>query len=160
MRPVGHAAGAGCGPDAADELHTEPQPQHDPRRDREDAEKDNEDDQNVDFRPWEKQKIAPHHPGNRARGPDHGHPREWLCHNLAKPRRDATGEVEKQIAPMAHFIFDIVAEDPQKQHVTGQMHPATMQELRGDKAEIPLPMVQPRGQQGVGVIELPQSAFI
>ncbi len=36
---------------------------------------------------------------------------------------------------MAHLVFHIVAEDPQKQHISGQMHNTAMDEHGGEQGE-------------------------
>ena len=43
----------------------------------------------------------------------------------------ARGEVEDQEADRTEGLLDVVAEDPQEQHVAGEVHEAAMQEHRG-----------------------------
>ena len=62
--------------DAVEQLQAEPDAQHDPCRDREDLEEDDEDEQHIHPRLGKKQQIAPHHPRDRARGPHQRHGRE------------------------------------------------------------------------------------
>ena len=43
-------------------------------------------------------------------------------------RKLTENEIEKQKPHMAHGVFDVVAKDPQKDHVADQMEPRAMQE--------------------------------
>ena len=43
-------------------------------------------------------------------------------------RDDAGGKIEEQVFHMPHVVLDVVAEDPQKPHVAGQMHDAAVHE--------------------------------
>ena len=50
----------------------------------------------------------------------------------AKVAAMPVSEIEEQELEPAETILDIVAEDPQEQHVAEQMHPAAVQEHRGE----------------------------
>ena len=42
----------------------------------------------------------------------------------------ATGEIEHEVSHVPETVLDVVAEDPQVEHVAEQMHPAAMEEHR------------------------------
>ena len=48
-------------------------------------------------------------------------------------KTEQTISIEEQIAEVTEGVFDVVAEYEQKKHVPGQMHPASVQEHRGDQ---------------------------
>lgn len=80
----------------------------------------------------EHEDIGAEHPGDRARGADIGHARFGSDGILRERRRDAGQQVEDQKFEVAEAVFDIVAEDPQKQHIAEQVQPAAMHEHRGE----------------------------
>ncbi len=47
---------------------------------------------------------------------------------MAQRRQDAAGQVKDHEARMAHDVFNVVAEDPEIQHVADQVHPSPMHE--------------------------------
>ena len=46
---------------------------------------------------------------------------------------------------MAHRVFDVVAEDPEEEHVAGDVQPAAMQKHAGDQGEQIVPSEISRG---------------
>ena len=48
---------------------------------------------------------------------------------------DATQQVEQQVADVSEVVLDVVAEDPEEQHVAQQMHEVAMQKLIADDAK-------------------------
>jgi hypothetical protein len=48
---------------------------------------------------------------------------------------------------MPHRVLDIVAEDPQEQHVAAQVQPAAVQEHRGDERQLGRHQNHPRRQR-------------
>src|SRR5690348_16906024 len=51
--------------------------------------------------------------------------------DVKQPRRDAAGEIEKQVADVPEVIFDVIAEDPKEEHVPEDMGKAGMEEHAG-----------------------------
>jgi len=51
-------------------------------------------------------------------------------------RDDARQQIEKKKTPMAHAVLDIVAENPEVQHVADEMQPAAVQEHVGDERHL------------------------
>ena len=133
MRPIGHPC-IRRGPKAPHHLQAKPDAQHDPGRDRKDAEEDDEDKQNVDARLWEEKQIAAHHACDCTRGANGGHLAAGIHGNMGEARKEACGKVEGEKAAVAHLVFQIVAKNPQKQHVACEMHQATVQEHRREEA--------------------------
>lgn len=58
---------------------------------------------------------------------------------------------------MSHFVFEVIPENPQKQHIPSQMHPSPVQEHGRDQGRVILSVGQPDGEQGVVIIEQRQS---
>ena len=54
---------------------------------------------------------------------------------MAKRGEDSGDEVERGERYVSDAVFDVVAEDPEKQHVRRQMGPAGVKEQRGDERE-------------------------
>src|SRR5262249_55387616 len=59
---------------------------------------------------------------------DIGHRRVWGQGKLRQRRGNPGEEIKEQKLYVAEPILDIVAKDPQKQHVAEEMQPATMHE--------------------------------
>src|SRR2546427_738350 len=53
--------------------------------------------------------------------------------DVSKAGGDAARQIEEQEPRAAHRRFDVVAEDPQIQHVPSKVHPAAMEEHGGEK---------------------------
>ena len=52
--------------------------------------------------------------------------------DLREGRRHAGDEVEDEEAPVPESVFDVVAEDPQVEHVAGDVEQAAVHEHRGE----------------------------
>src|SRR5205807_3933611 len=63
------------------------------------------------------QQVRPQHPADRARGANHWHNRVRAQERLRRRRRDSAQQIEDDEFSMAHRVFDVVSEDPEKQHV-------------------------------------------
>ena len=141
MRPVGHAAGIGRGRHAAEDLHREPKAQHDPGRDREDAEEDDEEERRYRPAPWETAADSrPSPPQSPPRRRPSGSASSGSASDLQPAGGKARGKVEEKEGQMAHLVFQVVAEDPQEQHVARKVHPAAVQEHRGQKSVQIMPL--------------------
>ena len=86
----------------------------------------------------EHQDIGAEHAGDGARGADVGHVRFRHREILGERRRDAGQQIEEQVFGVAEAVLDVVAEDPQVEHVAAQVQPAAVHEHgaehRGDVA--------------------------
>ena len=54
---------------------------------------------------------------------------------MAEDRENSAGHVEQDEPDVSHHVFDVVAEDPQVQHVADQVHPATVEEHARDQGD-------------------------
>ena len=81
------------------------------------------------------QQIRAEHTGDRAARADHRNFRARLWDRLRQRGGDSAEQVEDKIAAMTHAVFDVVAEDPEIEHVADQMHPAAMHEHRSENGE-------------------------
>src|SRR5260370_7437241 len=52
---------------------------------------------------------------------------------MKKPRPDPTNQIKEEIRNMAEEIFDIIAKDPEKEHVPGDVQEARMKKHTGDQ---------------------------
>ena len=52
--------------------------------------------------------------------------------DVRKAGPDAAGEIEEKIEEVAEVIFDVIAEDPQEEHVAGDVQKSAMQEHTGE----------------------------
>ena len=136
MREEGHStAGSADTHAAAQHLHDEPEAQHQSGRHVHHARVDAERDHHQDLRAGEEQQIGAEHAGDRAACADHGHRRGGIGDGMAEHGEDAAQHIEDGKSDMPHRIFNIVAEDPQVQHVADQMHPASVQKHARDERD-------------------------
>ena len=52
---------------------------------------------------------------------------------MAQGGQNSACEVERDVLPMSHDVFDVVSEDPEIQHIPNEMHPAAMEEHACDQ---------------------------
>ena len=133
MSPIGDATLIRVAGQTAKELQAQPDDQHDIGRDREDTEIDDKNQQDIHTRFREQKQISPHYPGDRTRSTYSWHARTGGRDYMDQSRANTRQQIEQQERQVAHLIFEIVAEDPQKQHVADQMHPAIVQKHRSDQ---------------------------
>jgi len=95
-----------------------------------DKEDQAEEQQGADACVREPNEIRAHHAGNCARSPNHRHCALGLNRYVSQRRDNAAGQVEHDVSRPAKVIFDVVAEDPQEQHVETKMQPAAVQKHR------------------------------
>ena len=160
MGHIGHVVARDRGHGAGIELQAKPHPQHDPRRYRKNAKEDHEDEQHINARPGKQQKVAAHHSGDRPRRAHHRRGLARVDGDLQHSRAETGGEVEQKIADMAHLIFEVIAKDPQEQHVAKNMHPAAVQEHRGDQRAPTLTGHDPFGHHAPDIDEQPAGIFV
>ena len=79
--------------------------------------------------------VGAEHARDRARRADVGDAGGRVGRELGEGREHAAHEVEERVAQAAHAILDVVAEDPEEQHVADDVHPAAVHEDRGDQGQ-------------------------
>ena len=76
--------------------------------------------------------VAAHHAGDRARRAETGDQRVVAqCERGGDVRQrsdDARRQIERRVAEVPEVVLDVVAEDPEKQHVPQQVHEAAVHE--------------------------------
>ena len=77
-------------------------------------------------------KYAPITPAIAPLAPTIGTTRIGLHDRLRERRGDAAQQVEHEEAAVAHPVLDVVAEDPEVQHVAADVQQAAVQEHRGE----------------------------
>src|SRR4029079_5941160 len=121
--------------DAAHQLEHEPEAQEDDRRDLEQLVEEAEEHQGQDARAREKHDVHAERCRDRTGRADQRRGRLRVDDHLGQRRCDAADEVEDEERDPAKAILDVVAEDPQVQHVAEDVQPATVQEHAGDHPE-------------------------
>src|SRR3954451_8571214 len=122
------AAGHAEGGDAVDELEGEPQAQEDDRRALEELVEEAEEDERQHPSPRVQDDIRAEDRGDRPRRADHGRRGVRADHHLRAGGHEAAEDVEEEEAEPAEAVLDVVAEDPQVQHVADQVDPAAVEE--------------------------------
>src|SRR6516225_11037096 len=120
MGPESDARGSGCPREPAQKLHREPQTEQYPGWYVDNAKENHDPDENVNVGVGIKHQSSAEDPGDGAARPDHWHVRAVVRKGLAQRGHDAAAEIEKEIAPAPKHVFDVIAEDPQEQHVADQ----------------------------------------
>lgn len=100
------------------------------QRDREDEE------QAVNPGAGPEDQIRPHHPGDGSGGADHGCGGAGVEQHLREHRDDTREEVEGEISDVAEPVLDVVAEDPQEQHVEAEVQPRSVEKHGREDREI------------------------
>ena len=129
----GHAAAGLDDPERrepVDELEDEPEPQDDDRRDVDQLVEEAEEDERRDARPREQHEVGARasprwRPTPRSSGPS----RSGRWRPGSRPASDATQQVEAEETGPPEAVLDVVAEDPQVEHVAEQVQPAAVEEL-------------------------------
>ena len=73
------------------------------------------------------QQVSTKDTRNSAAGTNHRYDGVGIGQCLSKNRRNATNQVKHDKAHMAHRVFYVVPEYPEVQHISSEMHEATMQ---------------------------------
>ena len=133
MRPHGHPTRGAASEDteSREKLHDVPQTQQDHgghgQREYENQCKNS--------RARVKQDVSAHYAGDRS-ARAHG----WnigvkIKDHVKEPRPDPADQIEEEIRDVAKEIFDVVAKDPEKEHVPSDMQPAGVQKHAGDQGK-------------------------
>jgi len=134
VREECHAsAGAADAHASAQELHDKPEAQHDSRGHPHHAHPRHE---HEHVCTWKEQDIGAKHAGNRAAGAHHRDRGRGIRDCVTQRRQDAASEVKDHKARMPHHILDVVAEDPEIEHVADQMHPASVHEHASQERDV------------------------
>ena len=140
-----------CAPIAtrpAHELDQEPVAEHEVRGHRERRHVETQWDKQVHVHARVQQDVRAHHAADRTRGADHRDDGVGIECRLQRRGGDAAEQVEDDEAHMPHRVLDVVAEEPEEPHVADQVHPAAVQEHRGQDG---VPGAAAAGQRADGV---------
>ena len=109
------------------ELSNEEVAEHDPRRQpHKPHEEERHDGEN--FRAGIEQEVRAHYAGDGAAGSDCGDGRVEIEDCVHSHSGNSADEVENDVAEVAEVVFDVVAEDPEREHVEDEVHPGAVQE--------------------------------
>ena len=125
--------------DSLDHLQDDEEADHDERGQLYDGDEYPEEHERRDARGRVHHQVRAQHAGDGARGADH---RRRCDESLPDGGDDTAEEVEEQERQTAEGVFDVIAEDPEVQHVPEHVQPAAVQELMRDEGH-------ERGQRGV-----------
>ena len=113
------------------QLEHEPEAEHDDRRDVDELVEEAEEDQRRDPGPREEHEVGAEGRRDRAGRADRRDRRGRVDGDLRQAGERATEQVEAEEPDAAEAVLDVVAEDPQVEHVAEQVQPAAVQELAG-----------------------------
>ena len=82
-----------------------------------------------------KNDIGTHHAGDGAAGAERWKGGVVIKNNVRETGTDAASEVEKKIGDVAEVIFHVVSENPEEEHVPGDVHEAAMHEHAGENGQ-------------------------
>ena len=116
---------------AVDQLEDEPEAEHDDRRDVDELVEEAEEDERRDPGTREEHEIGPERRRDRAGRADRRDGRGRVDGDLRQAGQRAAEQVEAEEPEPPEAVLDVVAEDPQVQHVAEQVQPAAVQELAG-----------------------------
>ena len=122
--------------------------EHDPRRNLEDVpEERRQEEQNPDGVPREPHEIKAEHARDRAGGADQRDVGAEKEHGVEQRRRDAGDQVPENEGQRAQAVLDVVAVDPQEEHVPGEVEQPPVEKQREQQIE------DRRGGRPVAVLE-------
>jgi len=131
VRPPSDSSGSAAseGVDPREKLHDVPQAQKDHgwHGQREDK------NQGKNARPGVKQYVSAHHAGY---GPARTQGRKvgvQIEEHVQQTRPDSTAQIKEEVRNVPEEILDIVAEDPEKEHVSGEVQEAGMEKHAGNQ---------------------------
>ena len=102
---------------ACEELKQEPVAQNDEGWNRDEENKD----KSKDLRSRVKNDVGPHHARDGAAGSERRQGRMVVEDNMRKARTDAADKIEEKVREMAKVVFHVVAEDPEEEHISGDV---------------------------------------
>ena len=92
--------------------------------------------QHLDLGARPEHQIGRHDAGDRARRADQRNGRIGGAEHEGGRGADPAQQVKSKEPQMTERVFDIVAEDPEKPHIAGEMQPIGVHEHRGDQREV------------------------
>jgi hypothetical protein len=118
---------------SVEELHDEPEPQHDESGNLNDLDeyKNRHERQNTGARV--RDKISAQYSGNGAAGADAGNGHVVVQYRMDNACTQSAEKIKYEVPEMAQPIFDIVAEYPEVPHVPDQVKPASVQKHGREK---------------------------
>ena len=120
--------------DPADQVHEEPDPNHQRGRDHQ-GDEEEERNQHLHDRAGEEQEIGAQHAGDRATGADHRDEVAAIDPDVRGRGEIAAEPIEEREAPAAQAVLNVIAEHPEEQHVPDEVEPAAVEEHRGQRRE-------------------------
>ena len=82
-----------------------------------------------------KNDIGAHHAGDGAAGAERWKGGVEIKNNVRETGTDAASEVEKKVGEVAEVVFHVVSENPEEEHVPGDVHEAAMHEHAGENGQ-------------------------
>ena len=127
-----HATGRRGSEKPVDELNHDPETKHQDRRHPDRLHHETKRHQRHHPRPRKQHQIGPQHAGNGAAGADHRHDGIGIGKRVRIGGDDAGDQIKQRKPNMAQGILDIVAENPEIEHVAAQVQQAPMKKHRGE----------------------------
>jgi len=100
-----------------EELKQEPVTQNDEGRNRDEEDKDKREDLSSRV----KNDVSTHDAGDGAAGSEGGQGRMVVEDDMRKAGTDAANKIEEKVGKMAEVVFHVIAEDPEKEHISGDV---------------------------------------
>src|SRR5687768_4082938 len=125
MRHVCHTSGFSGrrhGTDAVDHLNHDPEAENDNRGNVSDTTTR----EHPDPVSWEEDEISAQYAADSSRSADGRNAGARSEEDVSKRRRKATGQIEDEEANRAHYLLEVVSENPQIQHIAAEVHPPTV----------------------------------
>jgi len=156
MRPVGyaghlrgiHAHGGGAG----HPLLPDPDAEEEPGRDAEGKDKE----EHFNLRARVHDQVGAHDGRDGSAGADRRHFAAAAEEDMQRVRGQSARQVEEQEAEVADGRLDVVAEDPQEEHIADQVAGAAVQKHAGQQGDQVLPPADLGGNGAPGVDEVAQ----
>ena len=120
-----------------DELQSKPDAEHDPRRHVEDRKEEEDRDDREHTGARKEHDVGAEHAGDGAAGADGRRRGVDVDGDLQCGRRQSADQVEDEEPEAAHGVLDVVAEDPEEQHVEDDVQPAAVHEHAGKRRQPP-----------------------
>src|SRR5206468_10682569 len=117
---------------ASEKLKDEPQSEDDDGGNLAHGDEEKDRDQRGYARAGKHHDISAQHAGDRAGRSDGGHARVRIHDGVRQRGQDSADQIEKEVLRVAEAVLDIVAKDPEIEHVSAEVDPAAV-EKHGDE---------------------------
>src|SRR5260370_25596038 len=94
-----------------------------------------DDHEREDARPRIKQHIGAHHSGYGSAGANCGDAGVEVENNVEQTGADPADQIEEEIGEVAEEILDVVAKDPEEEHVPAQVKPVGVEKHAGNQGQ-------------------------